>query len=118
MWDYHFGDSGSASWKTSSMKVRADRWVSAGIAIEEETITGDKDTKVVATTELFNNSPHKATISKEISAAVEESTSEDWSIEAGVATKGGFEAGPENFKVTGEVEVSHIRLGMARARLR
>ena len=70
LWDYEF-KAGRASWRTSSMKVRADKWVSAGVAIEEENIIGS-DNKTIATTELFNNSPHKATISKEISAAYDE----------------------------------------------
>ena len=103
LWDYHF-KSGVASWKTSSMKIRADKWVSAGVAIENETIIDGE--KVAATTELCNNSPHTATVSKEISAQVEETVGEDWNIEAGVTAKVGFEAGPEVCKVTGEVEVS------------
>ena len=107
LWDYKFSDGGdSASWKTSSMKVRADKWVSAGIAIEEETVVGSEDDKVIATTELANNSPHTATVSKEISASIDETVQEDWNIEAGVTAKVGFEAGPETFKVTGELEVS------------
>ena len=107
LWDHKFSDGGdSASWKTSSMKVRADQWVSAGIAIEEESIVGSESNKVIATTELSNNSPHTATISKEISSIYNETVSEDWNIEAGVTAKVGFEAGPETFKVTGELEVS------------
>ena len=104
LWDYKF-KAGTASWRTSSMRVRADRWVSAGIAIEEETIISDKDTKIVATTELFNNSPHKATVSKEIRADVQETTEENWNIGARVCAKAGFEAGTETVKATGELEV-------------
>ena len=100
LWDYNY------SWKTSSMKIRADQWVSAGTAIEEETIVSDKDTKVIATTTVANNSPHKTTASKEITATVEETTVEDWNIEAGVTAKAGFEAGTETVKATGEIEVS------------
>ena len=100
LWDYNY------SWKTSSMKIRADSWVSAGVAIEEESIVGGEDEKTIATIELANNSPHTATVSKEISGSVEESVSEDWSIEAGVTASVGFEAGPEVCKVSGEVSVS------------
>ena len=100
LWDYNY------SWKTSSMRIRADEWVSAGVAIEDETIVSESSEKVAATVELANNSPHTATVSKEIAAQIEEITGEDWNIEAGVTTKGGFEAGPETFKVTGELEVS------------
>ena len=107
LWDHKFSDGGnSASWKTSSMKVRADKWVSAGIAIEEESIVGSESNKVIATTELSNNSPHKGFCSKEISSVYNETVSEDWNIEAGVTAKVGFEAGPETVKVTGELEVS------------
>ena len=105
LWDYHF-KSGVASWRASSIRVRADEWVSAGIAIEQETIVSESNDKVVATTELANNSPHRATVSKEIMAQVEETTEENWNIEAGVTAKAGFEAGPEMCKVTGELEVS------------
>ena len=105
LWDYKF-QAGTASWRTSSMKIRADKWISAGIRIEEETIVSESNDKVVATTELCNNTPHKGMISKEISASVDETTGEDWNIEAGVTAKVGFEAGPEVCKVTGELEVS------------
>ena len=98
LWDYGY------SWKTSSMRIRADTWVSAGVALENEVITEGK--KVAATTEISNNSPHTATASKEISCSVEETVAENWNIEAGVTAKVGFEAGPEVCKVTGEVEVS------------
>ena len=105
LWDYKF-KSGTASWRTSSIHIRADEWESVGIAIEEESIVSESNNKVVATTELANNSPHTATISKEITAEVEETVEENWNIEAGVTAKVGFEAGPETFKVTGEMEVS------------
>ena len=107
LWDHKFSDGGnSASWKTSSMKVRADKWVSAGIAIEEENIVGSGDNKTIATIELFNNSPHTATVSKEISAAYEESVEENWNVGGSVAAKAGFEVGPETAKFSGEVEVT------------
>ena len=107
LWDFHFGSgSGSASWMTSSIKARADKWISAGVEIRGETIKDGQESRVVATTTLFNNTPHTATISKEISASVEESTSEDWNIGGSVAAKAGFEAGPEVCKVTGELEVT------------
>ena len=98
--DYNYKDN------VSSIKVRADNWVSAGISIEEENIISNDEEKVAATIELSNNSEHTATVSKEISATVEESTEENWNIEAGVTAKVGFEAGPEVAKVSGEIEVS------------
>ena len=110
LWDYEFKKGeGSASWRVSSMKIRADRWVPAGISILEESIVGDKDNKVVATATLFNNSPHKATISKEISASYTEETSEDWNIGGRVCAKAGFEAETaimgQKLTVTGELEL-------------
>lgn len=92
--------------KVTRVHVRADEWVSAGIAIEEETITSDSENRVVATTELSNNSPHTAQVSKEISAEVSDTMEENWGIEAGVTASVGFEAGPEYAKVTGGIEVS------------
>lgn len=92
--------------KASFVQVRADEWVSAGIAIEDETITSDTENRVVATTELANNSPHTAEVSKEISAEISDTMEENWGIEAGVTASVGFEAGPEYAKVTGEIEVS------------
>ena len=105
LWDYKF-KSGTASWKTSSMRVRADEWESAGIAIEDMNIESDDDKKIVVRTELANNSPHKAEVGKEITWAKEKSVEENWAIEAGVTTSAGVEAGPEVCKVSGGIEVS------------
>ena len=58
------------SWKVSSIKVKADQWVSAGISIEEESIVGSSADKVAATIELAQNSKHKGTVSQEISREV------------------------------------------------
>ena len=90
--------------KISSIKIRADDWISAGIAIENEVITNGE--KVVATTEIANNSPHLASCSKEISAQVDETVGENWNIEAGVTATVGFEAGTETIKAVGGVSVS------------
>ena len=92
--------------KVSSIKIRADEWISAGIAIEDESIVSSNSDRTIATTELANNSPHTASISKEIGSAYTEETTEDWSIEAGITASAGFEAGPEVCKVSGSVEVS------------
>ena len=74
--------------------------------MRKRTIVGSGDNKTIATIELFNNSPHTATVSKEISAAYEESVEENWNIGGSVAAKAGFEVGPETAKFSGEVEVT------------
>ena len=61
---------------------------------------------IAATTEISNNSPHRAECSKEINVTFDESMEENWGIEAGVTATAGFEAGTETVKATGEVEVS------------
>ena len=88
----------------SFVKVRADDWEAAGIAIENEKIINGE--MVAGTTEIFNNSEHKAECSKEISGTFDETMEENWGVEAGVTASAGFEAGTETVKATGNVEVS------------
>ena len=88
----------------SCIKIRADDWVQAGIAIEDEEIVDGEMT--AATTEISNNSPHKATCSKEINATFEESMQENWNVEAGVTAKAEFEAQTGPVKTTLGAEVS------------
>ena len=97
LWEFDYGK------RVSSMKVRADKWVPAGIAIENEVITNGE--KTAATTEIANNSPHKASCSKEIIASVDEGVQENWNIGGRVAAKAGFEATAMGVTVSGEVEV-------------
>ena len=104
MWDFNF------SWKISSMKIRSDKWVMAGIEVRDAEIVTKSDEKTVASIMLANNSPHRATVSGELNAAIMEGVAEEWGIEAGVAAKTGFEAETgmmgQSVTVTGELEIS------------
>ena len=91
--------------KISSMIVTSDDWVLAGIALEEESVSESNQEKIGATIELCNNSPHTATIQKEISCEFQESKEEAWEVGVNVGVKAGFEAETLGIKVTGEVSI-------------
>ena len=106
LWDHKFSDGGdSASWKTSSMRVRADKWEPAGIELRDVTIVADDHSKFGGTTKLFNNSPHKGMAGKEIAWEKGSATEENWDIGGRVCGKAGFETQAGPVKVTGELEV-------------
>ena len=110
LWDHKFSDGGnSASWKTSSMKVRADKWEPAGIELRDVNVDSDDHSKFGGTTSLFNNSPHTGQVGKEIAWEKATATEENWNIGGRVCAKAGFEAETSAFgqsvKVTGELEV-------------
>ena len=92
--------------RVSSMQIRSDNWILAGIALEEETLSESKQEKIGATIELANNSPHTSMAQKEISCEFEEGKEESWEAGVSVGITAGFEAGPETFKVKGELEVT------------
>ena len=110
LWDHKFSDGGnSASWRTSSMKVRADKWEPAGIELRDVSVQSDDHSKFGGTTSLYNNSPHKGMVGKEISWEKGQATEENWNIGGRVCAKAGFEAETsimgQSVKVTGELEV-------------
>ena len=57
LWDYKDAKGNPYSWRTSSMKIRADDWVSAGVSIENESISAKDNDKFAGVFELGNNSP-------------------------------------------------------------
>ena len=108
LWDHKFSDGGdSASWNTSSMRVRAWMWEPAGIELRDVKVKSDDHSKFGGTTKLYNNSPHKGMASKEVAwekgNAV--ATEDNWDIGARVCGKAGFEAQAGPVKVTGELEL-------------
>ena len=112
LWDHRFSDGGdSASWKTSSMRVRADKWEPAGIELRNVVVQADDHSKFGGTTTIHNNSPHKGMASKEVSWEKGNAitTEDNWDIGGRVCAKAGFEAETgfmgQKVTVTGELEV-------------
>ena len=110
LWDHKFSDGGdSASWRTSSMRVRADKWEPAGIELRDVTIAADDHSKFGGTTSLSNNSPHKGWTGKEVSWERGTATEENWGVGGRVCAKAGFEVEGgfmgQSVTVTGELEV-------------
>ena len=109
LWDHRFAGTDSASWHTSSMRVRADKWEAAGIELRDVEVKSDDHSKFGGTTKLYNNSPHKGIVGKEISWEKGSATEENWNIGGRVCAKAGFEAEGgfmgQSVKVTGELEV-------------
>lgn len=93
------------SWNVSSMKIRADKWESAGVELRNVEIEGSESNKFAGVTEIANNSPFEGFTSKEISWEKGISQEENWNIGGRVCAKAGFEAETMGIKVTGEMEV-------------
>ena len=96
--------------KVSSIRIRADEWVSAGVAFENVEINDSAGEVFGGSVRLDNNtSKDDQTVTETITAEITEETSEEWNIEAGVTASVGFEAGYEGgtvAKATGNLEVS------------
>ena len=92
------------AWCASRIRVTADDWVSAGIALENEVV--DSDEVEGGTFELANNSDHAAEITKTITTSVEDSTEEAWEIGASVSASAGFQFGPEVSQGSVGIEVT------------
>ena len=94
----------------SSVKVRADEWVSAGVAFENVEINDNAGEVFGGSVRLDNNtSKNDQSVSETIISELAEETSEEWGIEAGIAASVGFEAGYDSgtvAKATGNLEVS------------
>ena len=95
--DYGYSD------RVSSMRVKADDWEMVGLELRDPKIVGQSK-KVAATSKLFNNSEHTATVSKEIAYTVTKTVGEEWNVGSRVCASIGFETNTA-VKVTGNLEV-------------
>lgn len=107
--------------KISNMKVTADDWELAGIALENGTLIESKEERRAVTIELHNNAKdgEPAVMRQLVSTQFAEETSEDWGIGGSVTVSasvmGGYEAAGAKVEVTAGMEVEvHADYGQSK----